>query len=112
MVKAGRVDAKFSKRLQTAKRKVLRGADKIHKREVCGMFSLIVEANGGKKGSKTLVYFLPTATGDITATVQTCSRGVNTLLTYSEQGLTPSEPLSRAMLRLVSLAHQRAIKRL
>jgi len=110
MVKAGRVDAKFTKRLQVAKRKVLRGADKMDKREVCDLFSLIVEANGGKKDSKTLVYFLPTATGEITASVQTCSRGVNTVVTYSEYGLRPSEPLGRALLRLAALAHQRAIK--
>jgi hypothetical protein len=110
MVKAGRVDPKFSKRLQAAKRKVLRGADKMGKREVCDLFSLIVEANGGKKDSETLVYFLPSVTGDITASVQTCSRGVNTIVTYSETGLRPSEPLGQAMLRLADLAHQRAIK--
>ena len=110
MVKAGRVDDKFSKRLQAAKRKVLRGVDKIGKREVCDLFSLVVEANGGKKDSKTLVYFLPTATGEITASVQTCSKGVNTVVTYSETGLRPSEPLGLALLRLAGLAHQRAIK--
>ena len=111
MVKAGRVEEKFSDRLQAAKKKVLRGEDKIGEREVCDMFSLIVEANGGKKDSKTLVYFLPTATGEFTASVQTCSKGVNTVVTYSERGLRPSEPLGRAMLRLAALAHQRAINR-
>lgn len=111
MVKAGRVDAKFTKRLHAAKKKVLRGADKMGTREVCDLFSLIVEANGGEKDSKTLAYFLPTTTGEITASVQTCSQGVNTLVTYSEQGLRPSEPLGQAMLRLADLAHQRAIKR-
>lgn len=107
---SGRVDKKFSKRLQAAKTKVLRGADKIGKREVCDMFSLLVEANGGQKGSRELVLFLPVATGDLTATVQSCSMGVHTLLIYSEPGLMPSSALSQAMLRLVALAHQRAIK--
>jgi len=110
MVQAGRVDAKFSKRLQSAKKKVARGADKMGKREVCDLFSLIVEANGGEKDGKTLVYPVPTAAGDIIASVQKCSKGVNTLVTYSENGLRPSEPLGQAMLRLADLAHQRAIK--
>ena len=108
---SGRVDKKLSKRLQAAKRKVLRDSDRIGKREVCDMFSLLVAAHSGKKGSKAIVLFLPGATGNTTATAQTCSGGVHTLLTYSEPGLTPSDPLSQAMLRLVALAHQRAIER-
>jgi hypothetical protein len=110
-VVSGRVDKKFSKRLQAAKTKVLRGADRIGKREVCDMFSLIVEANGGRKGSREIVLFMPGANGETTATAQVCSKGVHTLLTYSEPDLTPSGALSNAVLRLVGLAHQRAVKR-
>jgi hypothetical protein len=110
MVRTGRTDAKFSKRLQAAKKKVLRGEEKLGQREVCDMFSLIAEANGGKEGNRTLVYFLPTTTGDFTVSVQTCSQGVHTLLTYSERGLMPSEPLSDALLRLAVQTHKRAIK--
>lgn len=110
IVVSGRADENLSKRLQAAKRKVLSDSDKIGKRETCDMFSLLVEASGGRKGSRELVLYLPSATGDTTATAQKCSQGVHTLVTYSEPGLTPSHALSQAILRIGTLAHQRAIK--
>jgi hypothetical protein len=102
----------LNRRLQAAKKKVLRGAEKLSDTEACEMFSLIVLANGGKEGATEFVVYQPTQSGQIMATVQKCTKGVHTYLTYEENGLTPSGPLSGAMLRLVKIAHKRAIERL
>ncbi len=109
-IASGRNKPQFSKRLKAAKKRVSEGADEIGDKEACEMFSLIVEVNGGKKGVSQIVLYQPTASGETTATVQTCTRGVYTLVTYDERGLTPSNPLGAAMLRLVGIAQKRAIK--
>jgi hypothetical protein len=109
LVMSGRAGEKFTQRLQEAKKKVLRGADELTDSEACEMFSLIVFANGGSEGAKKIVLFQPAQNGQIVASVQKCTNGVYTVLTYEEADLAPSTPLSDAMSRLVNVAHQRAI---
>ncbi|MGI9084669.1 MAG: hypothetical protein ACR2FE_05180 [Aeromicrobium sp.] len=107
-IRGGQVDSKYSKRLQAAKQKVLGGADEIGDAEACDLFSLMVEVNLGVKDLSQVV-LREDAT---TAAVHKCSKGVYTVLTYSEPELTPSLPLGEAMKRLVKIAHSRAVKRL
>jgi hypothetical protein len=108
---SGRAGKRFTERLQAAKKKVIRGADKLSDSEACEMFSLIVGANGGEeRGATELVVFLPTQSGQIIAIGQKCTRGIYTSVTYEENDLAPSEPLIAAMSRLVGDAHKRAIE--
>jgi hypothetical protein len=109
-IASGRGESKYTKRLLAAKKKVIEGADKIGDKEACGIFSLLIEANGGGKSASEFVLFQPAPAGAVTATVQMCTHGVYTLLTYDEKGLAPSTPLGDALLRLVKIAHKRAIK--
>lgn len=109
-IASGRAEKRFTKRLQAAKKKVLRGADRLSASESCEMFSLLVRANGGKKGTSEIALFRPTQSGQTVATVQICTKGVYTLVTYEEKSLTPSLPLADAMLRLVRIAQKRAIE--
>ena len=109
-IASGRTERKYSKRLQAAKKKVFEGADEIGDKEACRLFSLLAEAGGGKKGASQTAFFLPAEGGRITAIAHTCTSGVYTLLTYDEQGLALSSALGQATLRLMRIAHQRAIK--
>jgi hypothetical protein len=107
---SGRTGKRFTEQLQAAKKKVLRGADKLSDSEACEMFSLVVRANGGEEGARVIVHFQPAQSGQIIAIGQKCTRGVYTALTYEENDLAPSEPLIAAMSRLVGDAHERAIE--
>jgi len=108
-ISAGRVEPEYTKRLLAARKRVFEGADKIGDEEACGMFSLLIEANTGNKNVREIVLYEPAEAGGVTAIVQSCSKGVHTLLTYHEIGLAPSKPLADAMVRMVSIAHKRAI---
>ena len=109
-IASGRSERKYRKRLQAAKNKVLAGADEIGDQEACRMFSLLVEANGGKKGVTQQAFVQPAEVAGITANVQSCTKGVYSLLTYSEKGLASSVPLFQAVLRLAKIAQKRATK--
>jgi len=110
VIASGRSERKYSKRLQAAKKKVLEGADEIGDKEACRMFSLMAEAGGGKKGTSQSAFGVPAEAGGSTAAAHSCTNGVYTLLTYDEKGLTLSTPLGNAVLRLVKIAHKRAVK--
>ena len=81
-----RADDKLTKRLQAAKRKILRGADDISDKRACEMFSLLVSDNGRRRGRRGPP--VPgCANGEFTVGGQRCGEGVHTEFTYEEAGL-------------------------
>ncbi len=111
-IASGRSERKYTKRLLAAKRKVFADGEEIGGKEACRLFSLLAEATGGKKGTSQSAFVLPAQAGGVTAAANSCTNGVYTLLTYDEKGLAPSAPLGNAVLRLVKVAHKRAIEML
>ncbi len=108
-ISAGRTEPEYTERLLAARKKILEGVDEIGDKEACGMFSLLFEAKTGKKDAREIVHYEPAAGAGVAAIVQSCSKGVYTLLTYHENKLAPSKPLADAMVRMVKIAHKRAI---
>lgn len=112
MIQAGQAED-FAKELQRAKAKVLRGVDQLSGKDACDMFSLLVEVNDDKKGATQFIQYQGGgAGGGFIVYAHRCTRGVYTVLSYSEPELGPSLALSDAMVRLGGIAHKRAVDRL
>jgi len=109
----GRSDSEYSKRLQAAKKEILRGKpEEISSKQACEYFSLLVEISMDKKNKTEGILFQGTERGDYSVTWQRCARGVHTELFYEEPGLQVSLALSQAVIRLGKLAHKRAVDKL
>ena len=106
----GRAEDKYRKRLFAAKKQVANGAKNLSDKDACKLFGLLLEATGGKKGSREVVLF-QTLGATPSASAQTCTRGVYTGLVYAQRDLVPSEALQAAVLRVMAYAHERAITR-
>ena len=103
----GRLDAKMVKKLLEAKKTIAEGH--YDNAEACRLFTLLAEANGDKKGANTRLSYPPYGRQG-SANARTCSHGVFTQVSYAEVGLKPSGFAGYAVLRLLKLAHKRAIK--
>jgi hypothetical protein len=113
LIAQGRSDSEYSKRLQAAKKEILRGKpEEISDRQACKYFSLLVEISMDKKNRTEGILFQGTARGDYSVTWQRCAGGVHTELFYEEPGLQVSLALSQSVIRLGKLAHKRAIEKL
>ncbi len=110
LILSGRFDQKYSKRLQTAKKEILRGSEKLSEKQACKYFSLLVEVHEGKKNLTEGILFQGTARGDYQVSWQKCAGGVETELVYEEPGLQVSLALSQSVIRLGKAAHKRALK--
>jgi hypothetical protein len=109
---AGRSDDKFSKRLQDAKKEIIRAPEDISDRQACQYFSLLVEISQNKKGLKEGILFQGTQRGDYKVTWQKCAGGVHTELIYEEPKLQVSLALAQSVIRLGKSAHRRGVNRL
>ena len=109
-VRSGRASKKLAKRLRTARSEAMRGSNSMGKEEACRYFSLILETYDLPRNSRTTTFIPTEVNGQLGSTVATCSRGLYTAITYAEVDLTPSDALYAAFVRLLELAHQRAVK--
>ena len=107
--RGGRADEELTKKLLAAKKEIRGGTDKLSDKRACEMFSLLAESNGRKAGVTDTLSFPPFGT-QISAQARTCTKGIYATVTYSELGLRPSTALGQAVLRLVKIAHLRAVK--
>ena len=108
----GRSDTEYSRRLQAAKKEILRGPENISNKQACKYFSLLVEISMDKKNKTEGILFQGTERGDYSVTWQRCAKGVHTELFYEEPGLQVSLALSQSVIRLGKLAHRRAVDKL
>jgi hypothetical protein len=100
-------DKDLFKKLLAARKRITKGADTLTDKEACGMFSLLAQSNGRKKGVKETISFPPNS-GGVSAQARTCYKGIYATVTYSEIGLQPSSALSAAVLRLVRIVRVKA----
>jgi hypothetical protein len=109
-LRSGRgTDTKVLDKLLAAKKKLRLGSDKLSDKEACGMFSLLAQSRGLRKNVTETLAFPPIGT-QIGAQARTCRDGIYATVTYAEIGLKPSTALSQAVLRLVKIAHARAVQ--
>jgi hypothetical protein len=94
-------------KLLAAKKKLTHGANKLTDKEACGMFALLAQSSGHKKGVTETISFPPNGSG-ISAQARTCYKGIYATVTYAEIGLKPSSALSAAVLRLVRIVRVKA----
>jgi hypothetical protein len=108
-IRSGRAaaDKKLLTQLLAAKKKLTRGANKLTDKEACGMFALLGQSSGHKKGVTETISFPPNGSG-ISAQARTCYKGIYATVTYAEIGLKPSQALSAAVLRLVRIVRVKA----
>ena len=107
----GRYPSKYSKRLQDAKKEILRAPEKITDKRACEFFKLLVASSQGKKFQKREgILFQGTQSGDYLMSWQRCGEGIYTEIVYQEPGLQVSLALAQAVIRLGKLAHKRAAK--
>lgn len=108
-IKSGRVTSEATRdRLRAAKKRVGE-PPALTDKQACDMFSLIAEVNGQKKDASQVLSY-GTFGAQVSAKGVMCSKGVLTSLTYSEFGLTRSTSVALAVLRLLEIAHKRAVK--
>ena len=107
---SGRSQEKYTERLQSAKKKILRAPDEVSDKQACGYFSLMVEISQGKKGLTEGILFQGTQRGDFKVIWQRCAGGVHTELIYEEPELQVSPAVAQAVIRLGKVAHRRAVK--
>jgi hypothetical protein len=112
LIAAGQPDSEYSKRLQAAKKEILRGPAEISDEQACKYFSLLVETNTDEKNKTDGILFQGTERGDYSVTWQRCAGGVHTELFYEEPGLQVSLALIQSVIRLGKIAHRRAIAQL
>jgi hypothetical protein len=109
-LRSGRAtDDKLRHQLLAATKRLHKGSDTLTDKEACGMFSLLAQSNGRKKGVKETISFPPFGS-QVSAQARTCYKGIYVTVTYAEIGLKPSTALSAAVLRLVKAARVRAAK--
>lgn len=103
----GRLSTKMVKKLLDAKKTIAEGH--YDNAEACRLFTLLAEANGDRKGAHTRLSYPPYGRQG-SANARTCTHGVFTQVSYAEVGLKPYGFVGYAVLRLLKLAHKRAIK--
>lgn len=102
-------DEKTIRQLHEAKKTIMNESDKLSGKKACRIFSLIVAKSARSKRSSETVAYLPSGS-TLSVNGMKCTEGVFTLVRYSEKGLRKSGVLEEAALRLLRIAHQRAVK--
>ena len=110
LILSGRFDQKYSKRLQTAKKEILRGSEKLSEKQACKYFSLLVEVHEGKEESDRGHPVPGDGPRRLPGELAEVAGGVETELVYEEPGLQVSLALSQSVIRLGKAAHKRALK--
>jgi len=107
VLQGGQLDEKGNRKLVSLKKELVRQDDLSNTRG-CQMFAELAKA-AGRKNVKELVT-LGSINGQPSAQAQICSKGIHATVSYAEADLTPTPILGQAVLRLVRVAHGRAVK--